>query len=137
MFKNLTPAEYEVLLRHDFATFAMRCFNDLNPQTRLAMNWHLEVIAAKLTAVREGKIRRLIINRPYTIDFVAIIFHPKEARRPICVSRQHLGGEQNALPGPASGRSMDAGEATQSVVHTKRQWHMSTARSGSPKESGS
>ena len=24
MFKNLTPAEYEVLLRHDFATFAMR-----------------------------------------------------------------------------------------------------------------
>jgi len=64
MFKNLTPAEYEVLLRHDFATFAMRCFHDLNPQTRLAMNWHLEVIAAKLTAVREGKIRRLIINLP-------------------------------------------------------------------------
>src|SRR3984893_11932269 len=64
MFKNLTPAEYEVLLRHDFATFAMRCFHDLNPQTRLAMNWHLEVIAAKLTAVREGKIRRLIINMP-------------------------------------------------------------------------
>jgi hypothetical protein len=64
MFKNLTPAEYEVLLRHDFATFAMRCFHDVNPQTRLAMNWHLRVIAAKLTAVREGKIRRLIINLP-------------------------------------------------------------------------
>jgi predicted phage terminase large subunit-like protein len=64
MSKNLTPAEYEVLLRHDFATFAMRCFHDLNPQTRLAMNWHLRVIAAKLTAVREGKIRRLIINLP-------------------------------------------------------------------------
>jgi hypothetical protein len=28
------------------------------------MNWHLEVIAAKLTAVRQGKIRRLIINLP-------------------------------------------------------------------------
>ena len=70
MFKNLTPAEYEVLLRHDFATFAMRCFHDLNPQTRLAINWHLEVIAAKLTAVREGKIRRLIINLPHTIDFI-------------------------------------------------------------------
>src|SRR6201986_4079973 len=64
MFKTLTPAEYEFLLRHDFATFAMRCFHDLNPQTRLAMNWHLRVIAAKLTAVREGKIRRLIINLP-------------------------------------------------------------------------
>jgi hypothetical protein len=43
----------------DFATFAGRCFQDLNPQTDLAINWHLEVIAAKLTAVREGKIRRL------------------------------------------------------------------------------
>ena len=62
MSERLTPAEYKVLLRHDFAIFAMRCFHDLNPQTRLAMNWHLRVIAAKLTAVREGKIRRLIIN---------------------------------------------------------------------------
>jgi hypothetical protein len=62
MFNNLTSAEYEVMLRHDFTTFAGRCFQDLNPQTCLATNWHLEVIAAKLTAVREGKIRRLIIN---------------------------------------------------------------------------
>ena len=64
MFANLTRAEYEVLLRHDFASFAMRCFHDLNPQTRLAMSWHLEVIAAKLMEVREGKITRLIINLP-------------------------------------------------------------------------
>src|SRR5712671_7179943 len=64
MFENLTPAEYQVLLRQDFVSFAARCFQDLNPQTELAMNWHLEVIAAKLTAVREGKIRRLIINLP-------------------------------------------------------------------------
>jgi predicted phage terminase large subunit-like protein len=62
--KNLTWAQYEFLLRHDFTTFAGRCFKDLNPQTRLAMNWHLEVIAAKLTAVRQGRIRRLIINLP-------------------------------------------------------------------------
>ena len=60
MFENLTRAEYEVLLRHDLATFAGRCFHDLNPQTCLTTNWHLEVIAAKLTAVREGRIRRLM-----------------------------------------------------------------------------
>ena len=47
----------------DFGRFTARCFYDLNPQTELALNWHLEVIAAKLTAVREGKIRRLIINK--------------------------------------------------------------------------
>jgi hypothetical protein len=62
--KNLTRAQYNFLLRHDFTTFAGRCFKDLNPQTSLATNWHLEIIAAALTAVREGKIRRLIINLP-------------------------------------------------------------------------
>ena len=64
MFENLTRPEYDVLLRQDFATFAARCFHDLNPLAELAVNWHLEVIAAKLTAVRQGKIRRLIINLP-------------------------------------------------------------------------
>src|SRR5258706_5944800 len=64
MIENVTRAEYAALLRQDFGTFAARCFQDLNPQADLAMNWHLEVIAAKLTAVREGKIRRLIINLP-------------------------------------------------------------------------
>jgi hypothetical protein len=81
MFNNLTPAEYEVLLRHDFTTFAGRCFQDLNSQTCLATNWHLEVIAAKLTAVREGKIRRLIINMSHVFDFVELIFHPTGRKR--------------------------------------------------------
>ena len=64
MTENLTLAEYDTLLRQDFCSFAGRCFHDLNPQAELAINWHLDVIAAKLTAVREGKIRRLIINLP-------------------------------------------------------------------------
>jgi len=64
MIDDLTPAEYEALLRQDFATFVARCFQDLNPQVELALNWHIEVIAAALAAVREGKIRRLIINLP-------------------------------------------------------------------------
>src|SRR5712671_389647 len=64
MIENPTLADYETLLRQDFTSFAARCFYDLNPQTELAMNWHVEVIAAKLTAVRLGKIPRLIINLP-------------------------------------------------------------------------
>ena len=64
MIESLTRVEYDTLLRQDFATFAARCFCDLNPQTALAMNWHIEIIAAMLTAVRQGKIRRLIINLP-------------------------------------------------------------------------
>src|SRR6202022_4268101 len=64
MIGNPTPAEYKTMLRQDFSTFAARCFYDLNQQTELAMNWHVEIIAAKLTAVRHGKIPRLIINLP-------------------------------------------------------------------------
>jgi hypothetical protein len=64
MIENLTRPEYEALLRYDFASFAARCFHELNPQTELAMNWHLEVIAAKLMEVWQGKIPRLIINLP-------------------------------------------------------------------------
>jgi predicted phage terminase large subunit-like protein len=62
--KNLSPPEYDAILRRDLCCFAQRCFFELNPQTAFAMNWHIEVIAAKLTAVRQGKIRRLIINLP-------------------------------------------------------------------------
>ena len=30
-------------------------FCDSNPQTALAMNWHIEIIAAKLAAVRRAR----------------------------------------------------------------------------------
>src|SRR5437762_1388297 len=56
--------EYEAILRSDLGCFAERCFAELNPQAAFLPNWHLEVIAAKLAAVRAGKIGRLIINLP-------------------------------------------------------------------------
>src|SRR5256885_7780161 len=56
--------EFDAILRSDLCYFAERCFAELNPQAAFATNWHLEVIAAALTAVREGRIRRLIINLP-------------------------------------------------------------------------
>ena len=64
MSDDLSRSEYEALLRQDFTTFIARCFQELNPQAELAMNWHLEVIAAKLMEVRRGTIKRLIINLP-------------------------------------------------------------------------
>jgi hypothetical protein len=62
--KDLSPPEYCASLRSDFWCFAQRCFSELNPQTTFATNWHLEVIDAKLTALREGEIQRLTINLP-------------------------------------------------------------------------
>ena len=62
--ETLSLGEYRALLRRDFVSFAQRCFRELNPRTRFAMGWHIEVIAAKLAAVRAGKIRRLVVNLP-------------------------------------------------------------------------
>src|ERR1700738_652850 len=56
--------ECAALLYHDFASFAARAFGELNPRTPFLMNWHIELIAAKLAAVRAGRIRRLIVSLP-------------------------------------------------------------------------
>ena len=61
---DLDLAEYEALLRADFAAFAELAFAELNPRTDFAMHWYIQVLAAKLTAVYQGRIRRLIVNVP-------------------------------------------------------------------------
>src|SRR5712672_1447843 len=61
---DLSPRVYKEILRLDLGYFAQHCFCELNPQAAYLPNWHIEVIAAKLAAVRAGKIRRLIINLP-------------------------------------------------------------------------
>lgn len=60
----LSPEERAALLRMDLSTFTARCFAQLNPQTPYLPNWHIDLIAARLEACRQGKIRRLIINIP-------------------------------------------------------------------------
>src|ERR1044071_9465097 len=62
----LTLTEFELLhlARTDFLTFALWAFLELNPQTRLLLAPHHEVIAAKLEACRRGLTRRLAILLP-------------------------------------------------------------------------
>jgi len=61
---DTTWSECAALLRDDFASFAACCFRELNPRARLAMNWHVEVMAGKLAALRAGRIRRLMVCVP-------------------------------------------------------------------------
>jgi hypothetical protein len=61
---DAASGECATLLYHDFASFAARAFRELNPRTPFLMNWHIELIAAKLAAVRTGHIRRLIVSLP-------------------------------------------------------------------------
>ena len=91
---QLTPAEYHALLRMDFYAFIQRCFLQLNPSQHFLPNWHIEVIAAKLEACRQGKIRRLIINVPPrhlksicgSIALVAWILGHDPSAQVLCVS---------------------------------------------------
>jgi predicted phage terminase large subunit-like protein len=55
---------YGRVLRTDLGTFIERVFVHLFPNTPFLPNWHIELIACKLEAVLEGKIKRLIINVP-------------------------------------------------------------------------
>jgi hypothetical protein len=47
------------------------------------MNWHIEVIAAKLAAVYQGRIRRLIVNVPprYLKSLLASVAFPAQCSR--------------------------------------------------------
>jgi predicted phage terminase large subunit-like protein len=90
----LSVEEYQFILRQDFTSFIERSFYELNPQTRLYLGPHIEVIATKLEACRQGKIRRLIINLPprhlkshaASIAFVAWYLGHDPAGRVICAS---------------------------------------------------
>src|SRR5260221_13190602 len=55
---------YAEILRRDLMSFIERSFYELNPQTELLPAPHLELIAAKLEACRQGQINRLIVNLP-------------------------------------------------------------------------
>jgi predicted phage terminase large subunit-like protein len=92
--ETLTREEYEVLLRHDLATFIERSFLELNPETVFIPSQHIEVLATKLERCSRGELRRLIINLPprslkshaASVAFVAWLFGHNPAAQVICAS---------------------------------------------------
>src|SRR5579885_2980992 len=91
---NLSPEEREVLWRRDFHAFLLRSFSELNPQTEIADNWHIDVMADYLERCRTGEIKRLIINLPprslkshcASIAFPAWILGHNPSAQIICAS---------------------------------------------------
>jgi len=94
MTMNLTQAEFDVLLRNDLATFIARTFAHLDPQTPYAHNWHIDLLADRLTQVYQGKLRRLIITVPprslksicASVGFPAWVLGRDPSKRIICAS---------------------------------------------------
>jgi len=60
----LSPPEYRAILRQDFSAFIHRAFAELNPRDAFLPNWHIDVLASRLESVRQGEIKRLIVNLP-------------------------------------------------------------------------
>jgi len=52
------------MVKHDFPTFIARSFGVVDPSARYEHNWHIDLIAEYLEAVRQQKVKRLIINMP-------------------------------------------------------------------------
>lgn len=52
------------LLRTNFAAFAMRVFQHLEPGTEFMPNWHHDALAYELDRVRTGEEKRLVVNLP-------------------------------------------------------------------------
>lgn len=91
---TISIQEYRALLRSDLSVFIERTFRHLDPQTNYAHNWHIDLLADRLTQVAEGKIKRLIINVPprslksitASIAFPAWLLGHHPAKRVVCAS---------------------------------------------------
>ena len=60
-----SPANmYAHVLRRDLCAFIHRSFLELNARAQFFPNWHIEVLAAKLEELRQGRCRRLIVLVP-------------------------------------------------------------------------
>lgn len=89
------PAEYRnTMIREDFMTFLGFVMEELEPGTDYSENWHLEVMAAELEAVRQGENLRLMINLPprslktimTSVAFPAFVLGHDPTRRIMCVT---------------------------------------------------
>ena len=91
---QISPQEYQALLRKDFYSFIERAFYEINPETQFLPNWHIEKIAQELEECRLGNTKRLIINLPprslkshcASVAFPAWLLGHNPSAQIICVS---------------------------------------------------
>ena len=88
------PAEFDALTRLDLSIFIQRVFYELNPTTPYLKNFHLDVMATELEAMRRGEKLRVDFNLPprnlksliVSIAYVAWLLGHDPTLKIICVS---------------------------------------------------
>lgn len=101
-----TLTRYAEILRNDFGGFAHRAFLELYPARVFESNWHIDVVAEKLEAVRLGKLKRLAINVPPrslksflgSIAFPAFVLGHNPSAEILCTSYGQDFANDLALP---------------------------------------
>jgi predicted phage terminase large subunit-like protein len=91
---SFSAEDYDFILRNDLASFIERSFYELNSQTQLILSPYIEVLASRLEACRQQKLRRLIISMPprslkshcVSVAFPAFLLGHNPAAQIICVS---------------------------------------------------
>lgn len=91
---DFTQNQFNALLRNDLTSFIARTFTHLDPHVPYSHNWHIDLLADRLTQVYEGKIRRLVITVPprslksicASIAFPAWVLGRSPTSRIICAS---------------------------------------------------
>jgi hypothetical protein len=92
-------------MRKDFASFIERSFYEINPGKTLLMADYIHLIASRLEACRQGKIRRLIVCVPprylkshcVSVAFVAWLLGHRPATQIICASYAQPLASKHAL----------------------------------------
>ena len=64
--REITPAEFNALLRSDLYTFIVRSFLELYPESEFHHNWHIEKIAEELEKCARGEnhcLNTVVVNQ--------------------------------------------------------------------------
>ncbi len=93
------------VLRQDFSSFIHKVFTEINPGTQYVHNWHINLIADYLESVRQGKIKRLIINMPpralksvcVSVAWPAWVLGQKPAARIMAASYSSILSQKHSL----------------------------------------
>ena len=82
------------ILRQDFKSFLRKTFDTLSPGQRFVQGWYIEALAYQLERIRNGEIKRLIVNMPprslksimTSVAFPAFVLGHDPTQRIICAS---------------------------------------------------
>jgi predicted phage terminase large subunit-like protein len=107
------------ILRQDFLSFVRKTFDTLSPGQHFIPGWYIEALVYQLDRVRNGEIRRLIVNMPprslksitTSVAFPAFVLGHDPTQRIICASysgelASKLSNDFRALLGSAWYRSI-------------------------------